>query len=409
VVLDLGGGTFDVTVREVLEGVIEIQSSAGDTRLGGEDFLTAIVDHAVERLERERGVRVGNAPLARARLREACEAVKRRLSHETEAKLVLPDFPAASGNVDVELPLVRSDVEQLFSPLLERMATPIRRALRDAEQRPERIDEVLLVGGATRMPCVARLASQIFGRLALRALPPDEAVALGAAVQVAMKAGDAAVADMVVTDIAPFSLGIASGTEIGGALVDGLFSPILERGTVLPASRVKSFSTLSDSQRQLLLEVYQGEHSLCSENQKIGHFLLKGIPPRPRGMESVEVRFSYDMNGVLDIDATIVSTKKTATFTIERTPGRLSKSEIAETRERLLRLKFHPRESLPNVTALARADALYAELLAGDRAVLGRAIAAFRVALEAQDAGVIEESRQSLIQLTLDLGRELNR
>jgi molecular chaperone HscC len=253
------------------------------------------------------------------------------------------------------------------------------------------------------MPCIGRLAAQLFGRLPQRALPPDEAVALGAAVQAALKAGHAEVSDLVATDVAPFSLGIASAQNIGDAMVHGIFSPIIERGTVLPASRVERFITMSDGQTKLEIEVYQGEHPHCSKNRKIGTYELRGIPPQPAGQESVDVRFSYDMNGVLDVDATVVSTKNTATFTIERTPGRLSKSDLETARKRLAHLKFHPRDALPNVTTLSRADALYVELVGPDRGRLGARIGGFRAALETQDPKVISEHREALQALVLEL------
>jgi molecular chaperone HscC len=402
VVLDLGGGTFDVTVLEIMEGVIEIQASSGDTRLGGEDFVDIMTEWATARLRESHGAEV-EANVGRARLRDAVELAKRRLSRDERTTLAIPTLPTSKGPVDVELPIVRSDMEALFGPLLDRMAAPIHRALRDAKRDPKDVDEVLLVGGATRMPCIGRLAAQIFGRLPQRALPPDEAVALGAAVQAALKAGDAAVSDLVATDVAPFSLGIASAQNVGEAVVHDIFSPIIERGTVLPASRVERFVTMSDGQTMLKVEVYQGEHPHCSKNRKIGEYELKGIPPRPAEQESVDVRFSYDMNGVLDVDATIVSTKKTATFTIERTPGRLSKAELSAARKRLSNLKFHPREALPNVTTLSRADALYAELVGPNRSRLGGRIAGFRAALETQNPTFIAEQRQVLQALVLEL------
>jgi molecular chaperone HscC len=403
VVLDLGGGTFDVTLLEIMEGVIEIQASAGDTRLGGEDFLDQIVGLCLAQL-REQGLVLAERSSSLARLRDACEHAKRRLSSEDQTRLALPALLTMSGERDVEFTLTRSEVEAAFGGLLERMAIPISRALRDAGKQASQVDQVLLVGGATRMPCVAKLASRLFGRLPLRALPPDEAVALGAAVQVALKAGDAAVADIVVTDVAPFSLGIASSAEVAGAAVGGLFSPILERGTVLPASRVERFSTMADGQSEIKLEVYQGEHSLCERNLKIGEYLVKGLPSSPAGREAIDVRFSYDMNGVLDVDATVVSTKKTATFTIERAPGRLSKRELDATRQRLARLKFHPREALPNITALSRAEALYVELTGGARSALGDSISRFRAALEAQDPVLIGTLREALLSRLHELG-----
>lgn len=405
VVLDLGGGTFDVTVLEIMEGVIEIQASAGDTRLGGEDFLDAIVQHVSARLRHEHGLELAATAIARARLRDACEHAKKRLSSAEQVPIVIPELPTKTGPRDIELLLDRSLVEREYEPLVQRLAAPIERALRDAGCTPASIDEVLLVGGATRMPCVARLATQMFGRLPLRSLPADEAVALGAAVQVASKSGEESVADLVVTDVAPFTLGIATGSHEQGALVTGMFSPIIERGTVLPASRVEHFSTLASGQHKIQLEVYQGEHSLCEKNQKIAEYELTGIPKGPAGQEVVEVRFTYDMNGVLDIDATIVSTGKTATFTVAQTSGRLSQREIDATRARLAKLKFHPRDALPNATALARADALHVRLTGPARAELARSIQSFRAALEAQDPAAIEHTRRSLLSYMADCER----
>jgi molecular chaperone HscC len=405
VVLDLGGGTFDVTVLEIMEGVIEIQSTAGDTRLGGEDFLDLIVSHVARRLHSLHGARLPKTGVPRARVRDACELAKRRLSSEQTTRLALPELKLEWKTVDVELMLSREEVDALYQPLFDRMTACVYRALRDVQRAAKDVEEVLLVGGATRMPSVVRLASQLFERLPARQLPPDEAVALGAAVQVALKAGDSAVADIVATDVAPFSLGIASAVTVGSTHVPGMFSPILERGTVLPASRVQSFATMVDGQTKIEIEVYQGEHSLCSDNQLIGQYLLKGIPRNDAGEEIVEVRFTYDMNGVLDIDATIVSTDETATFTIERSGGGLSKREIAKTRERLAALKFHPRSALPNVTALARADALHVELVGAERVRLGAAIAALRAALETQEPGATDEAREALIGVTSEMAR----
>ncbi|HYP98053.1 MAG TPA: Hsp70 family protein [Polyangiaceae bacterium] len=403
-VLDLGGGTFDVTILELMEGVVEIQASAGDLRLGGDDFAAILAAHCQIRLTRDYGI--GQLTGAgRARFVEACELAKKRLSSEEQTRIALPALPTTSGTRDVELSISRAEFEEACLPLVSRMTQVVQRALRDANREPRQIDEVLLVGGATRMPCVVRLASQLFSRLPLRVLPPDEAVALGAAIQVALKKGDSAVGDLVVTDIAPFTLGVASGSHRGSALVQGLFSPIIERGTVLPVSRVENFATLSDNQTRLLLEVYQGEHSLCAKNQKLGQYELNGIPAAPAGTQVIAVRFTYDMNGVLDVDATICSTGQTDEFTIESVPGRLSKKELEQARARFKRLKFHPRDALPNVTALARADALYVELTGEERAVLGGYINQLRVALEQQGSSQITTCRERLLRLVSDLDR----
>jgi molecular chaperone HscC len=400
VVLDLGGGTFDVTVLEIIEGVIEIQASAGDARLGGEDFDAALAGRIAARVKEEQRLDLHADPRAWARLREACETAKKRLSDATTAGIALPDVPVGGGRtIHVQATLSREDAESQWAELVERMRVPILRALRDAQIAPQKVDDVLLVGGSTRMPCVARLAAQIFGKLPLRKLPPDEAVAMGAAVQAALKAGDKAIDDVVVTDVAPFTLGIETSTKLGGNRVAGIFSPILERGTVIPASRVKQFSTVSDFQTEICIQVFQGEHSLCRDNQKLGEYTVKGLKPQPAGEGSVDVRFTYDLNGILEVETTIHSTGKKATMVIEKTPGRLSQDQIEKARKEMARLKFHPRDALPNTTALARADALYVELQGDDRERLGHTIALFRAALEAQEEPKIAALREELLRL----------
>jgi molecular chaperone HscC len=276
VVLDLGGGTFDVTVLEVMEGVIEIQASAGDSRLGGEDFVDALGELVVAESKRPD---VRSDARAWAALRAACERAKRRLSSATEAEVVLAEVPLDGGRtLSLQHGLARDRVERAWAPLLRRMEAPIARALRDAGTSPERIDEVLLVGGATRTPCVVRLAAELFARMPLRNLPPDEAVAYGAAVQAALKSRDEAVQDLVVTDVAPFSMGLATASLMGRQHIAGLFTPVLERGTVIPASRSEQFRTIAPNQREIVVEVYQGEHAMCRENKKLGEFNVGPLP-----------------------------------------------------------------------------------------------------------------------------------
>ncbi len=406
VVLDLGGGTFDVTVLEIVEGVVEIQASAGDARLGGEDFDAALAERFAARARALHGFDLGRDPRARARLREAAELAKKRLSDAQETGVALVDLPLGNGRSgNLELTLTRDEAEEVWVPLLDRIRAPIQRALRDASLSPERIDEVLLVGGSTRMPCVARLSAQLFGRLPLRKLPPDEAVAMGAAVQAALKGGDAAVEDMVVTDVAPFTMGIASATRLGSQQVAGLFSPILERGTVIPASRVERFHTMGDMQKEILIEVYQGEHSLCRDNQKLGDYHVRGLSPKSAGEESIDVRFTYDMNGILEVETTVLSTGRKETLVIEKSPGRMTPAQIKAAREAMGRLKMHPRDALPNSTALARADALYVELSGPAREELGQMIASFRAALETQDDKEIGPRRERLLGLCAALRR----
>jgi molecular chaperone HscC len=403
VVLDLGGGTFDVTILEIVDGVVEIQASAGDARLGGEDFVDALAEHAEKRIAAGYGP-VTRTPRSLARVREACELAKRRLSTAESTLLVLPALAVESGAADVEIELTREEVERVWLPIVERVAKPIRRAFGDASIAPSSMDEVLLVGGATRMPCVIEFAARYFGKMPLRHLPPDEAVAMGAAVQAALKKGDDAVGDMVVTDIAPFTLGIETAERAGNSLVEGIFAPILERGTVIPASRVQRFATVHDNQRVIHVEVYQGEHSLCRDNVKLGGYRVTDLPKAPAGNQSIEVRFTYDLNGILEVETTVVGTDRAAAhLVIEERPGRLTKTDIARAREQMSRIKFHPRDSLPNKTALARADALFTEVTGSERAALGACIAGFRSVLESQDPTAIEAAREELVALTRSL------
>lgn len=399
-VLDLGGGTFDVSVLEIIEGVIEIQASAGDARLGGEDFVEALVDAMAEQAKEGFGFDPRAVTHARARLWEACESAKCRLSKDDRVEIPIPrPGPHRPDAPPLSLLVGREQAKELWQPLLSRLHPPIRRALRDAGLPPGAIDEVVLVGGATRMPVVAELAHTLFGRPPLRTISPDEAVAQGAAVQVALKAGDEQLDDMVATDVAPFSLGVSTIESHGRRRLDDVFSPILERGTVLPASRVERFVTASDGQQQIRVEVFQGEHSLCRDNTKLGEYTLQGIPSGTAGDEAIDVRFSYDLNGILEVDMTIVSTGETSTLVIERSPGRMSPEQVDQARQSLQSLKFHPREALPNTTALSRAESLYTELRGPARELLGAAMRAFRLALEEQDPAIIAQSRAELLSV----------
>jgi molecular chaperone HscC len=409
IVLDLGGGTFDVTVLEILEGVVEIQASSGDTQLGGDDFDLALADVVIESLAPELRDGARQEPHARARIKDACELAKKRLSDAATTRVALFDLPIGlpvgrGRTIQLEHEVSRDRAEQAWAPLLARIAAPIRRALRDADLRADQVDEVLLVGGSTRMPCIARLATDVFGRLPLRVLPPDEAVALGAAVQAGLKASDAALGDLVVTDIAPFSLGIDTARRSGNEMVTGLFSPIIERGTVIPVSRERTYHTIEDGQRELEINIYQGEHSLVRDNTRLGSYTLR-LRPLPAGAQAIRVRLTYDLNGILEVDMTVESTGKTETLVIERGAGRLSPRQLAEAQKAMARLKFHPRDALPNATLLARADALHVELTGDARDELRHALAGFRLALESQDAKVVESARELLTQVVNRLRR----
>ncbi len=399
VVLDLGGGTFDVTVLEIIEGVIEIQSSAGDSRLGGEDFADSLADHVALHIQDAHRVDPRDDPRAAARIREACEAAKKRLTLSNHTSVVIPGLQLGKQSVDLEYPLDRDAAEEVWAPILERLRAPIMRALRDADLRPEDVEEVILVGGATRMPCVVRLAASIFGKMPRRTLPPDEAVAMGAAVQAALKSGDESVDDVVVTDVAPFTLGIATTTRAGSQRVEGIFAPIIDRGTVIPCSRTEQFWTVEDLQQAITIQVYQGEHPMTRDNTRLGHYTVSDLPARPGGEQGIDVRFTYDLNGLLEVEMRVIGTDRVEHLVIEQAPGKLSDDEIEAARKAMEQLKFHPRDALPNTTAIHRAEALYVELTGAARDRLGQALAQFRAALESEDPAEIELRRTILNQL----------
>lgn len=349
--------------------------------------------------------RVGGIDRARAEreqraswssLVEAAERAKCRLSSSPGARIALTAF-------EIECEIEASAVEVGYEKLLRRMEVCIRRAMADAKLTPSDIEEVLLVGGATRMPVVEQLAARIFSRLPKRNLPPDEAVALGAAVQAAIKADDPGVDDMVVTDIAPFTLGVDIAQQVGRSHVQGVFSPIIDRGTMLPASRSASYHTLGDRQTVINLGVYQGEHSMVARNQKLGELELTGIPARPAGEETVEVRFTYDLNGLLEVQATVASTGKSMSLVLGKRASQMSAAEVAAARKAMERLKFHPKDALPNTTAIERAESLYTQLTGDSREFLGQMLAQFRGVLDSQDPAQIDTARAGLVRLTREL------
>ncbi|MEZ4319446.1 MAG: Hsp70 family protein [Myxococcota bacterium] len=404
VVLDLGGGTFDVTVLEIIEGVIEIQASAGDARLGGEDFVDLLAEHTAKRIQEIHRVDPRDQPRAAARIREACEAAKKRLTLSSTTTLVIPQLDLGGKTIDVELPLDRDTAETVWQPILDRLKAPMMRALRDANLRAEQVEEVILVGGATRMPCVVRLAANVFGKMPRRTLPPDEAVAMGAAVQAALKQGDRSVEDIVVTDVAPFTLGIATTTSVGVQRVEGIYAPLIDRGTVIPCSRTKQFYTVEDLQKAITIQVYQGEHAMCRDNTKLGQYTVADLPPKPSGEQGVDVRFTYDLNGLLEVEMRVIGTERREHLVIERSPGKLSKDDIEKARAEMEKLKFHPRDSLPNSTAISRAEALYVELTGDLREQLGTALARFRAAIEAENEEEINLRRAILNQILTNHG-----
>lgn len=394
-VLDLGGGTFDVSILEFFEGVIEVRSTAGDIMLGGEDFTDALVKGFMRDVGHAAGMPdVTRGGVPHAVLRSRMEAAKRLLSRAEAAPVEVP-FRGKT----LEWTVNRDMLEELARPLLMRLRQPVERALRDARLSADDIGRVILVGGATRMPVIRRMAAQLFRKMPEQRIDVDEVVARGACVQAGLLANDAALAETVMTDIAGFSMGIeVVERQFANQRMAGFYLPVIERATVIPASRVVSVGTVADGQNSIEVRVFQGEARLVKDNVELGRFKVP-VPKAPAGQEGVEIRFTYDPSGLLEVEATVLSTGHQRRIVIEGHPGQVSPAEIAARLEMLKALKVHPREQAENVALLARAGRLYEEYLGEVRAMIGQWIVAFSTALESQDPVMIEDARRRLDEM----------
>jgi len=388
-VFDLGGGTFDVSVLELFDGVMEVRASAGDNFLGGEDFDDAIVAHVVGVL-RAQGMPDAERPATRHRLRREAQRVRHALGQQSEAV-----FQLSEDGHEWAVPLTQEKLLEICEPLLERLRAPIERALRDARIKVADLDEVLLVGGTTRMPLVRKLVASLFGRFPAMHLNPDEVIAQGAAIQAALKARDATLEEVVLTDVCPYSLGVEVSNSVGGQLQDGHYLPIIERNCVVPVSRVKSVQTLRDGQRQVSVRIFQGESRLVANNIFLGE-LEVDVPPRPAGEVSLDIRFTYDINGLLEAQVDTPLTGQSRTLVIENNPGVLTPQEIAERFAALQALKIHPRDQQVNSVLMARLERLYQECLGDVREHVGALAGHFAGVLERQDEREIREAHQDI-------------
>ncbi|KHJ42572.1 chaperone protein DnaK [Trichuris suis] len=317
-VYDLGGGTFDISILEIQKGVFEVKSTNGDTHLGGEDFDNALVNYLVQQFKQEQGIDLLKDPMAMQRLREAAEKAKCELSSSVQTDINLPYLTMdASGPKHMNVKLTRAKYESLTSDLIKRTIDPCKKAIHDAEVKASDVGEVLLVGGMTRMPKVQETVAEIFGKKPSKAVNPDEAVAIGAAVQGAVLAGD--VTDVLLLDVTPLSLGIET--------LGGVFTKLIGRNTTIPTKKSQVFSTAADGQTQVEIKVYQGERDMASHNKLLGQFSLVGIPPAPRGVPQIEVTFDIDANGIVHVSARDRGTGREQNIVIQSSGG-LNKDQI---------------------------------------------------------------------------------
>jgi molecular chaperone HscC len=390
-VFDLGGGTFDVSIVEVFDGIVEVRASSGDNRLGGEDFNEALVQLARPRIDPDKRLDKANVERLRELLRAAAERTRRGLTDADHAR-----FSVTLDDRVYETEITASEFETAVQPLITRLRDPVLRSLRDSNIRVESLSEIVLVGGATRMPVVRRAITRMFGRFPNTAVHPDHAVALGAGVQAGLLSRDAALDEIRLTDVCPFTLGVDHAErDARGQWHTGLFSPIIDRNTAIPTSRVQYYGTISDNQREVRFGIYQGEARNVSANVKLGSLNVP-VPPRPAGQAVVECRFSYDTSGLLEIDVSVPLTGETRNLVILDDSDAMSANELGARREALAALKFHPREESANAALLERAARCYESFIGDARDAVGHWLLSFQAALDTQDPRIIVQARNDL-------------
>jgi molecular chaperone HscC len=392
-VFDLGGGTFDVSILEIFEGVIEVRASTGDARLGGEDFNDLLIRDMRNKYSDEWKLKLGEEDALHQILRAAAEKARRELTGQPWTKMEI-----LWRGKPYEHTVSADDFDTLAAPLLDRLREPVLRSLRDSEIRTDALNEIVLVGGATRMPVVRKAVTRMFGRFPSQTVHPDEAVAMGAAVQAGLKARDQALKEVAVTDVCPFSLGVGiAERDHAGHLREGIFSPIIERNIAVPASRMNSYMTLQDNQAVIEFEIYQGESRYVTDNISLGKISVP-VPRKPAGEVTADCRFTYDINGLIEVDVHIPLTGEKRQLVIVDEDGPTG-ADLEKQRRALEALKVHPRDSDANRAALARAARCYENFLGDKREHVGNLMREFETALTTQDNRVIDKARSHLLSV----------